>query len=70
MTPPLIKTIGNISVSIYFDGHPHWSQIRWGDQTFRLSPEELRDLHYATGRLIAALEDHESAELRKLGIRP
>lgn len=53
------KTIGDLSVSVDYNGYPRWTRFVGPGISFSFDEEQVRDLHYALSRIISFLERAE-----------
>jgi hypothetical protein len=70
MGHPEPKNIGDVTVSVDYNGWPRWTRlnIRNGERgAFIFNEEQARDLHYALTRVVEFLDDMKHLD-RKRGI--
>ena len=57
----LEKLVGNVTLTTWLDGFPHWTSLKFREQEITLMrPEDLRDLRYAIDRLLAQIDEHDA----------
>ena len=68
MAYPSTKTIGQLTISVDYQGYPRWTRITdKNGYVFIFNEEEAHDLHYALSRIVEFLDDAKVLD-RKRGI--
>lgn len=65
MGKPATKTIGNLSISVDYNGYPRWTRFSIGNGEqgiFILDEEQAHDLHYALSRIVEFLDDAKKTD--------